>query len=152
MGISNMDFASIGIVAASLIVVAIGYFFLRKKKKEPRWEMDPRLNDLALWAYACMLDVTGLSEANALPVPNVKGVSAPWGSGAFGTFYMPSRSIKVQITRPYAHLVDIMLHEMGHDGDWRKHGKSTGEDYANWVNDQCKESVRPDFYPAPKVA
>ena len=146
-----MDMASIGIIVAALAVVALGFYFLRRNKQKTMWKMDPRLNDLALWAYACMLDVTGLAEDNSMPVPNVKGVDAPWGNGAFGMFYMPSRDIKVQITRPYKHLVDIMLHEMGHDGDFRVNGKSTGEDYANWVNQQCKESVRPDFYPAPKV-
>ena len=143
-----MDIASIGIILAAFAIVAVGFLFLKKKRESSKWKMDPRLNELAQWAYACMLDVTGLE---GLPCPKVKGVDAPWGNGAFGTFYMPSRSIKVQITRPYKHLVDIMLHEMGHDGDWRLNGKSTGEDYANWVNAQCKESVRPDFYPAPKV-
>ena len=146
-----MDPTSIGIILGACAIVGAGFYFLKKKRESSKWKMDPRLNDLALWAYACMLDVTGLEEENYLPVPNVKGVDAPWGNGAIGTFSMPSRSIKVQITRPYKHLVDIMLHEMGHDGDWRKHGKSTGEYYANWVNAMCKESVRPDFYPAPKV-
>ena len=146
-----MDPTSVGIILGACAIVALGFYFLKKNKEASKWKMDPRLNDLAEWAYTCMLDVTGLEKENALPCPKVRGVDAPWGSGAFGAFYMPSRSIKVQITRPYKHLVDIMLHEMGHDGDWRKHGKSTGEDYANWVNQQCKESVRPDFYPAPKV-
>ena len=146
-----MDPTSVGIILGALAIVAVGFYFLKKKREASKWKMDPRLDELARWAYACMLDVTGLSEANDLPCPNVKGVDAPWGNSAVGTFSMPSRSIKVQITRPYKHLVDIMLHEMGHDGDWRLHGKSTGEDYANWVNRMCKESVRPDFYPAPKV-
>ncbi len=146
-----MDPASVGIILGALVIVGAGFLFLRKKKKEPKWPMDPRLKPLAEWAYACMLDVTGLSEENELPPPNVKGIDSSQGDRVWGTFYMPSRSIQVTINRPYEHLVNIMLHEMGHDGDWRLHGKSTGEDYANWVNQQCLESVRPDFYPAPKV-
>ena len=146
-----IDPASIGIILAALVIVGTGFYLLKRNRQKTMWKMDPRLRPLAKWAYACMLDVTDLEASNKLPVPNVKGVDEPWGGGFFGTFYMPSRNIKVQITRPYKHLVDIMLHEMGHDGDWRKHGKSTGEDYANWVNNQCKENVRPDFYPAPKI-
>jgi len=114
-------------------------------------DMDPRLADLAEWSYACMLDVTGLADGNTLPVPNVQGVDASWGKGVVGTYYHSSRSIRVQITRPETHVVDIILHEVGHDGDWRKHGKSNDEDYANWVNNQCRESVRPDIYPAPRI-
>ena len=146
-----IDPASVVIILTAFAIVGAGFFFLRKKREQMMWKMDPRLRPLAEWAYACMLDVTDLAKGNKLPVPNVKGVDAPWGNGAFGTFYMPSRSIKVQITRPYKHLVNIMLHERGHDGDRRLHGKSTGEDYANWVNQQCLESVRPDFYPAPAL-
>ena len=146
-----VDPVSIGIILAACAIVGAGFYFLKKKRETSKWKMDPRLDELARWAYACMMDVTDLKENVTMPVPHVKGVDAPWGNGAFGTFYFPSRCIKVQITRPYKHLVDIMLHEMGHDGDWRKHGKSTGEDYANWVNSMCKESIRPDFYPAPKV-
>ena len=146
-----MDPTSIGIILGACAIVGAGFFFLKKNREASKWKMDPRLDELARWAYACMLDITGLVAFKNLPCPNVKGVDAPWGNGVVGTFSMPSRSIKVQITRPYKHLVDIMLHEMGHDADFRVNGKSTGEDYANWVNQQCKESVRPDFYPAPKV-
>ena len=147
-----IDPASVVTILAALAILAAGFYLLKRNKQKTMWKMDPRLEPLALWAYACMEDVTGLKASTSkFPVPNVKGVDAPWGNSAVGTFSMPSRSIKVQITRPYKHLVDIMLHEMGHEGDWRKHGESTGETYANWVNQQCKESVRPDFYPAPKV-
>ena len=114
-------------------------------------DMDPRLADLAVWAYDCMLDVTGLAASNTLSVPNVQGVDAAWGKGVIGTFYHSSRSIRVQITRPEGHVVNIVLHEMGHDGDWRVNGKSDDEDYANWVNNQCKESARPSIYPAPLI-
>ena len=146
-----VDFTSIGIaIGIAAVIVAVGLYFLKRKRETSKWAMDPRLKPLAEWAYACMCDVVQL-DPKRLPVPNVKGVDSPWFDGVFGSFYMPTRDIKVQITRPYAHLVDIMLHEMGHDGDHRKHGKSTGEDYANWVNSMCKESVRPDFYPAPEV-
>ncbi len=145
-----MDPTSVGIVLGAFGILAIGWFFLQRSKKKSKWSMDPRLEPLALWAYDCMCDVVKLDPKH-LPVPKVRGVDESWGNGNVGTFIMPSRSIKVQITSPYANLVDIMLHEMGHDGDWRKHGKSTGEDYANWVNQQCKESVRPDFYPAPRI-
>ncbi len=152
-----MEPISIAIILGSIVIIVIGYFLIfRKKGKGSDWKMDPRLKDLSKWAYACMLDVTGL-DPDELPVPPVKGVDEPWGSNnAFGTYYsnfddVTVRSIKVQITRPYAHLVDIMLHEMGHDADQRIHGKSTGEDYANWVNKACKESARPDFYPAPEI-
>jgi len=113
--------------------------------------MDPRLAALATWSYACMLDVTGLAASNTLSVPNVQGVDAAWGKGVIGTFYHSSRSIRVQITRPEGHVVNIVLHEMGHDGDWRVNGKSDDEDYANWVNNQCKESARPSIYPAPLI-
>ncbi len=118
------------------------------------WDMDPRLANLAEWAYACMLDVTGL-DPDELPVPPVLGVDEPWGeAGYFGTYYSNSsdvsrRRIKVQITRPYAHLVNIMLHEMGHDGGHRLGTNS--EEYANWINEQCSENVRPEFYPAPPI-
>lgn len=122
----------------------------RGDKNAWAWDMDPRLASMAEWAYDCMLDVTDL-EPSVLPVPNVLGVDEPWGNGAVGTFYRSSRHIKVQITRPETHVVDIMLHEMGHDGDYRVNGKYTGEDYANWVNNQCRESVRPDIYPAPLI-
>ena len=113
--------------------------------------MDPRLAPLAVWAYDCMLDVTGLAAGNTLAVPPVRGVAEPWGNGAFGTYYWPSRSIQVQITRPETHVVNIMLHEMGHDADFRLNGKSTGEDFANSVNNQCLERNMPSIYPAPRI-
>ncbi len=113
--------------------------------------MDPRLADLAVWAYDCMLDVTGLADGNTLPPPNVQGVDAPWGNGIVGTYYHASRAVRVQITRPESHVKDILLHENGHDGDWRLNGKSDDEDYANWVNDQCRERNMPSIYPAPPI-
>ncbi len=113
------------------------------------WGMDPRLKEMANWAYDCMVEVTGL-KPGARSTPKVKGVNEPWGSkGAFGTYYWPSRRIKVQITRPYDHLVDIMLHEMGHDAGHRLNTDS--EDYANWVNNECRKKVRPGIYPAPPI-
>ncbi len=134
--------------ALLLIVAACG----RGGNDNPwTWDMDPRLANLAEWSYACMLDVTGLAATNTLPVPNVQGVDEPWGNGAFGTYYSSSRHIRVQITRPESHVVDIILHEMGHDGDRRVNGKSTGEGYANWVNNQCRESNMPSIYPAPAI-
>ena len=48
--------------------------------------MDPRLADLAVWAYDCMLDVTGIAEGNTLPVPPVQGVDEQWGIGVVGTY------------------------------------------------------------------
>ena len=113
--------------------------------------MDPRLASLAVWAYDCMLDVTGLADGNTLPAPPVRGVDEQWGNGIVGTFYHSSRSIRVQITRPETHVVDITLHEMGHDGDFRLNGKSTGEDFANSVNNQCRERNMPGIYPAPPI-
>ena len=113
--------------------------------------MDPRLADVQVWAYACMLDVTGLAEGNTLPVPPVQGVDESWGNGIVGTYYRSSRSIRVQITRPETHVLRIILHENGHDGDWRVNGKSDGEDYANWVNSQCRERNMPSIYPAPRI-
>jgi len=114
-------------------------------------DMDPRLAALQAFSYACMLDVTGLAATNTLPPPNVRGVDEPWGNGAFGEYYSASRSIQVQITRPYNHLVNILAHENGHDGDRRVNGKNTGEDYANWVDSQCREKNMPDIYPAPPI-
>ena len=116
------------------------------------WPMDPRLANLAQWAYACMLDVTGLKPGE-MPVPNVRGVDEPWGpeKNKIGSFFIGSRFIQVQITRPYSHLVNIMLHEMGHDGDARVNGETVNEDYAVWVRQQCSEALRPDIYPAPPV-
>ena len=52
--------------------------------------MDPRLADLAVWAYDCMLDVTGLADGHTKSVPPGRGVDEPWGNGAFGTYYWPS--------------------------------------------------------------
>ncbi len=116
------------------------------------WHMDPRLSNLAEWAYACMLDVTGL-EPGEMPVPPVLGVDEPWGAkkNKIGSFSKGSRFIRVQITRPYGHLVNIVLHEMGHDGDERVNGQTVSEDYAIWVRQQCSEAMRPDIYPAPPV-
>ncbi len=117
------------------------------------WDMDPRLASLSEWAYSCMLDVTGL-EPGKLPIPPVGGVDKPWGDGNVGTFYWPSRYIKVQITRPETHVVNIILHEMGHDGFERVVGEGSQEDredYANWVNDSCRERNMPDIYPAPPI-
>lgn len=114
----------------------------------PNWPMDPRLANMAEWAYDCMLDVTDLNP-NELPTPKVRGVNEPWEGGAFGSYYWPSRRIKAQITRPYDHLVDIMLHEMGHDAGHRLNTNS--ENYANWVNDVCRKAARPDIYPAPPI-
>ena len=99
--IFSMDPTSIGIILGACAIVALGFYFLKKNREASKWKMDPRLNDLALWAYACMLDVTDLKDSNNLPVPNVKGVDEPWGNRAFGSFAMPSRNIRVQITRPY---------------------------------------------------
>ncbi len=116
--------------------------------------MDPRLADLQVWAYNCMLDVTGLADGNTLPPPPVQGVDEPWGNGYFGAYYRSSASkrfIRVQITRPEPHVARIILHEDGHDGDWRVNGKSTGEDYANWVERQCREENMPSIYPAPPI-
>ncbi len=113
--------------------------------------MDPRLADMQVWSYACMLDVTGLAATNKLPPPNVQGVDKPWGDGVVGQFFYSSRSIRVKITQPYSHVVNILHHENGHDGDWRVNGKSDNEAYANWVNDQCRERNMPDIYPAPPI-
>ncbi len=117
------------------------------------WDMDPRLAARAEWAYACMLDVTGLAATNTLPVPPVQGVNEPWGRGAFGEFYKSGakRFVRAQITRPDSHVSQILIHEFGHDADWRLHGKSTGEDYANWVEIQCREKNMPGIYPAPRI-
>jgi len=113
----------------------------------PNWSMDPRLKAQAEWAYACALEVSGLE---GMTVPKVEGVDEPWGSiGAFGMYWWPSRHIRVQITRPPEHVVNIMLHEMGHDVGYRLGDRS--EDYANWINNQCKEKMRPDIYPAPPI-
>ncbi len=140
----------IRILMVLLLVVAAG---CNRDSRKNSWtfDMDPRLARLAEWSYACMLDAAGLAEGNTLPVPNVQGVDEPWGDRVVGTFYHASRAIRVQITRPESHVVDIILHEMGHDADWRVNGKYTGEDFANSINNKCKESVRPDIYPAPPI-
>ncbi len=140
----------IRMLMALLLVVAAGCN-RDSRNNSWEWDMDPRLERLALWAYDCMLDVAGLAAGNTLPVPNVQGVDEPWGERVVGTFYHASRHIRVQITRPESHVVDIILHEMGHDADWRVNGKYTGEDYATWVNQQCRENVRPAIYPAPRI-
>ncbi len=136
--------------ALLLIVAACG-----SRGDDDAWriDMDPRLANLAAWSYACMLDVTGLAAINTLPAPNVQGVDEPWGDGNIGTFYHSSRSIRVQITRPESHVVRIINHENGHDADWRLHGKKAkdNEDYANWVEQQCRENAKPDIYPAPRI-
>jgi len=114
------------------------------------WDMDPRLANLAEWAYECAMDATGL-DPDELPVPPVLGVDEPWGDGAWGSYNWPSRRIRVQITRPEAHVANILLHEMGHDADFRLNGGSGGEAYANDINNQCRERNRPDIYPAPPI-
>lgn len=139
------------LIPAVLLVVTAGCNRDRGDADDWRITMDPRLKNLAEWSYACMLDVTGLADDNKLPVPPVQGVDEPWGNGVFGTFYHSSRAIRVQITRPETHVVNIINHEMGHDGDRRVNGKNTGEDYANWVDAQCREKNMPGIYPAPAI-
>lgn len=116
------------------------------------WDMDPRLDALAEWSYACARDAAGL-DPDGLPVPPVKGVDEPWGplKNKVGSYTKVARFIQVQITRQYDHLVNIMLHEMGHAVEEEKSGSTTTETYANWINQQCLEIVRPDIYPAPAI-
>ncbi len=121
------------------------------------WDMDPRLAELQAWSYKCMLDVTGLAATNTLPPPPVLGVDKSWGNGFVGQYYRATRKkryIKVQITRPYAHVVNILHHENGHDGFVRVIGEGTQkeiEDYANWIDSQCREKNMPSIYPAPPI-
>ncbi len=112
--------------------------------------MDPRIADLADWAYACMLDVTGL-EPGEMRVPPVTGVNEPWGAAGnvTGMYSWPSRWIQLWITQPYDDLVADLRHEMFHDGGFRLGDRS--EDYANWGEVQCNEANRPDIYPAPPI-
>ena len=108
--------------------------------------------DIAAWAHVCAFEAAGL-DPNQYPVSPIKGVDEPWDGGKFGTFYWPSRRTKVQITRPYAHVINIVLHEDGHYAmRVKNNGRSGGtEADANAINSACMENVRPDIYPAPEI-
>lgn len=116
------------------------------------WNMDPRLAALAEWSYACARDAAEL-DPDGLPVPPMQGVNEPWGSkkNITGSYFIGSRFIQIWITQPFDELVNDSLHEMGHAVDAEKNGETTNEIFANRINDQCRESARPDIYPAPPV-
>ena len=141
----------IGVVI--LIAVVVLFIVLKKRRKSKTdWPMDPRLRKMAEWAYACVLEVTGV-PVGELPVPNVKGTREKWGdNNAIGSYYMSTRSILVLLGFDATRLPHVMLHEMAHDIFARLHGLSTKtkrEDFANTVNRKCRAIDK--FWPAPLV-
>jgi len=125
----------------------------RSGGSEHDWDMDPRMADIGAWAHVCAFEAADL-DPSKYPVSPIKGVDEPWGeNNAFGTFYWPSRRTQVQITRPYAHLINIVLHEDGHYVmRIKNNGRSGGtEADADAINNACRENVRPGIYPAPEI-
>ena len=126
-----------------LLLAACG----RDRGNQTFWPMDPRVADMANWAYACTQLVLGLDPSKYGPGPNVKGVEDRW-PGAIGTWYPKTYTIKVWINSP--NLSNIMLHEHGHI--WfgivaldypNPHNLPAKEAFANYVNvlglEQCEE-------------
>ena len=108
-----------------------------------RWDMDPRLEAITLWAHNAGAIVTG-GDPNSYVPPN-QGVNGTWGSNnAFGTYYggkgWRESLIRTQIDRPTEkHVQDIIAHEMGHYFKHQLTGNASGEDYANWVNIEIRK-------------
>lgn len=106
------------------------------------WDMDPRLEAIALWAHNGAAMVTE-QDPNSY-VPPVQGVNGMWGNNnTFGTYYggngWRKSFIRSQIDRPgETHVQDIIAHEMGHYFKHMKTGNASGETYANWVNREIR--------------
>ncbi len=107
------------------------------------WNMDPRLEAIALWAHDAGAKVVGMDPAPRY-VPPVQGVNGTWGNGVFGTYYGGKSAnqsmIRAQIDRPTEkHVQDIIAHEMGHFYRHLTKGNPSSEDYANWVNQEIRK-------------
>lgn len=108
-----------------------------------KWDMDPRLEAIALWAHDAGAIVVGLDEAPNY-VPPVQGVNGMWDGNVFGTYYGGKGAnkslIRAQIDRPTEkHVVDIIAHEIGHFYKDLLTGNASGETYANWVNTEIRK-------------
>jgi len=107
------------------------------------WNMDPRVADLARWAYACTQQVLALNPADYGPAPNVKAVENKWNGNVTGSYFERTNTVKVWLNAP--NLPDIMLHEMGHWAYIVFPGTpgADKEEFANMVNNLGRAQCGP---------
>jgi len=133
---------------AALIAVSLLIGCSRGGNNE-RWDMDPRLADMAESAWACVADVTGANPE--FGPPPFKGVDNSWDGGAIGQWWEHPRRIQVQITLGDSWVRSIAFHELAEIAHQILKGWPGGESHANQVDNECKELVRQGVYPAPPI-
>lgn len=144
-----MDYTTLGYVLAALFIgAALIYYFVI------RVTMDPRVKELAEFAYKCAAEINGHKAKGSAPPVQLKG--APWKSGS-GTiignyrwrhlflFAGPVVWDRILVVADFRYIFSNLVHEMTH-AVRRRNGLKSSEAIA-----EAAEAVANKLYGSPEL-